>query len=261
MPDRTNLFIKSMKKRPEHITRREAIKKMGTAAATTALGLSGIEAMAAGTADNNGTERPLKVLLLNGSPRPNGNTFTLLKEVASQLEKNNVTSEIFQLGNGDVRGCANCGGCHGVGKCIFNDVVNEIAAKMASCDAIIVGSPVYYGMPAGQVLAAIQRLAFSAGGVLQGKPAAAVTVCRRGGATAAFQALQMAFQMLNMPIVTSQYWNIAYGAAKGETAKDEEGLQTMRVLADNMAYMLRQFATGTAQPPKREGKRNTNFIR
>lgn len=223
------------------------------------MGLSALEAMAERPADN--IRRPLKVLLLNGSPRPDGNTFLLLREVASQLEKNGIEGEIFQLGNGDVHGCADCGGCHRRGKCVFDDAVNQIAAKMRECDAIIVGSPVYYGMPAGQVLAALQRLAYSAGGVLQGKPAAAVTVCRRGGATAAFQALQMAFQMLNMPIVTSQYWNIAYGAAKGEVARDEEGMQTMRVLADNMTYMLRQFATGTATPPKREGKRNTNFIR
>ena len=243
----------------DQLTRREAIGKIGTMAVTAALGVSGVEAMAA-TADAS-RERPLKVLLLNGSPRRDGNTFLLLSEVALQLTKNGVESEIFQLGNGNVHGCADCGGCHGKGKCVFDDAVNQIAATMALCDAIIVGSPVYYGMPAGQVLAAIQRLAYSAGGVLQGKPAAAVTVCRRGGATAAFQALQMAFQMLNMPIVTSQYWNIAYGTAKGEVTKDEEGLQTMRVLADNMTYMLRQFATGTAQLPKREGKRNTNFIR
>ena len=245
-----------MKQDQEQITRREAIKKMGVAAATVAMGMTGTEALAA---EKN--ERQLKVLLLNGSPRRDGNTFLMLSEVAAQLEKNGIGSELFQLGPGNVRGCSDCGECHGKGKCVFDDVVNRIASAMASCDAIIVGSPVYYGMPAGQVLAAIQRLAYSAGGVLQGKPAAAVTVCRRGGGTAAFQALQMAFQMLNMPIVTSQYWNIGYGAAKGEVAKDEEGLQTMRVLADNMAYMLRQFASGTAQPPKREGKKNTNFIR
>ena len=243
----------------EQISRREAIKKIGVVAGTTALGLSALKAIAAHTTDD--TRPSLKVLLLNGSPRQDGNTFILLREAASQLEKNGIESEIFQLGMGDIHGCADCGGCHRTGKCIFDDAVNQIATKMRSCDAIIVGSPVYYGMPAGQVLAALQRLAYSAGGVLQGKPAAAVTVCRRGGATAAFQALQMAFQMLNMPIVTSQYWNIAYGAAKGEVSRDEEGMQTMRVLADNMSYMLRQFATGTAMPPKREGKRNTNFIR
>ena len=251
-----------MNKEPGLISRRDAIKGMGATAATVALGMSATETMAACTAADTG--RPLKVLLLNGSPRPDGNTFTLLGEIASRLEADGIESEIFQLGNRFVRGCIDCGACQSrrLGRCAFDDdPVNRIADKMAACDGIIVGSPVYYGMPAGQVLAAIQRLAYSAGGVLQGKPAAAVTVCRRGGATAAFQALQMAFQMLNMPIVTSQYWNIGYGAAKGEVKKDEEGMQTMRILADNMAYMLQQFATGTAQTPRREGKRNTNFIR
>ncbi len=253
-----------MSKPTENITRRDAVKKMGTTAAAAAITLSGVpttEAHAAAPANDKQTPR---VLLLNGSARRDGNTFTLLSEIKTQLKKHNVEGEIFQLGNLPVRGCIDCGQCQAkrLGKCVFdNDVVNQIISKMATCDAIIVGSPVYYGMPAGQVLAALQRMAYSAGGVLQGKPAAVVTVCRRGGATAAFQALQMPFQMLNMPIVTSQYWNIAYGANKGEVQKDLEGMQTMRVLADNMAYMLRQFATGTAPRPKREGKTNTNFIR
>ncbi len=218
-----------------------------------------MQTMAANTGTDN--ERPLKVLLLNGSPRRDGNTFLLLSEVAMQLEKNDIESELFQLGTGNVRGCSDCGGCHGKGKCVYDDVVNRIAGAMASCDAIVVGAPVYYGMPAGQMVAAIQRLAYSAYGVLQGKPAAVVTVCRRGGATAALQTLQMPFQLLNMPIVSSQYWNIGYGKDKGEVAKDEEGMQTMRVLADNMSYMLHQFATGKAQLPRREGKKSTSFIR
>ena len=222
-----------------------------------------MQTMAANNGTDNGIDngRPLKVLLLNGSPRRDGNTFLLLSEVAMQLEKNGIGSELFQLGTGNVRGCSDCGGCHGNGKCVYDDVVNRIADVMASCDAIVVGAPVYYGMPAGQAVAAIQRLAYSAYGMLQGKPAAVVTVCRRGGATAALQALQMPFQLLNMPIVSSQYWNIGYGKDKGEVAKDEEGMQTMRVLADNMSYMLRQFATGKAQLPRREGKKSTSFIR
>ena len=249
-----------MAENSEKITRREAIKKMGAAAAVATASLSGVGAIESFAAPAAEAKRPLKVLLLNGSPRRDGNTFILLSEVGAQLKKNGIESEIFQLGNRPIRGCIDCGQCHG--KCVFDDdVVNRIIDKMKACDGIIVGSPVYYGMPAGQVLAALQRVAYAAGGVLSGKPASAVTVCRRGGATAAFQALQMAFQMLNMPIVTSQYWNIGYGTAKGEVKRDEEGLQTMRVLADNMAYMLRQFATGTAQKPKREGKKNTNFIR
>ncbi len=116
-------------------------------------------------------------------------------------------------------------------------------------------------MPTGQILSVLQRMGYSAGVKMQGKPAAAVTVCRRGGATSAFQTLQMAFQMLNMPIVTSQYWNIGYGAGPGEVAQDAEGLQTMRTLADNLAYMLKQFSTGTEKFPKREKTTFTNFIR
>ena len=243
---RTDMNVIKMMQEQDQITRREAIRKMGVAAATVSIGMAGTEALAA---DKN--ERQLKVMLLNGSPRRDGNTFLLLSEVAAQLEKNGIGSELFQLGTGNVRGCSDCGGCRGGRRCIFNDVVGEIADKMASCDGLIVGAPVYYGAPAGQVLSALQRLAYSSGGVLQGKPAAVLTVCRRGGATAAMQTLQMPFQLLNMPLVTSQYWNIAYGAAKGEVLKDEEGLRTMRTLADNMAYILRQFATGTAQPPRR----------
>ena len=254
-----------MDEKPKNISRREAVKKMGAVAATAAISMSGVGALAScAETVAAGLDRPLKVLLLNGSPRRNGNTFTLLSEIASQLNKNNIESEIFQLGNRPIRGCVACGQCHakGLDKCVFDDdVCNQIAEKLATCDALVVGSPVYYGMPAGQVLSVLQRLGYSAGKYMQGKPAAAVTVCRRGGATSAFQALQMAFQMLNMPIVTSQYWNIGYGAAPGEVAKDEEGLQTMRTLADNLAYMLTQFATGTAQPPKREQWKMTNFIR
>lgn len=132
---------------------------------------------------------------------------------------------------------------------------------MAQSDALVVGSPVYYGAPAGQVLSIIQRMAYAGGAHMQGKPAAAVTVCRRGGATSAFQALQMPFQMLNMPIVTSQYWNIGYGGGVGEVEQDAEGLQTMRTLADNLSYMLKQFATGSAKKPEKEQGVWTNFIR
>lgn len=254
-----------MDEKPNNISRRDAVKRMGAVAATAAISMSGVGALAScAETVAAGLDRPLKVLLLNGSPRRNGNTFTLLSEIESQLKKNGIESEIFQLGNRPIRGCVACGQCHakGLDKCVFDDdVCNQIAEKLATCDALVVGSPVYYGMPAGQVLSVLQRLGYSAGKYMQGKPAAAVTVCRRGGATSAFQALQMAFQMLNMPIVTSQYWNIGYGGAPGEVAQDEEGLQTMRTLADNLAYMLTQFATGTAKPPKREQWKMTNFIR
>ena len=246
------------------ISRREALRTMGTAVAATAVAATGLGSMVSCDAKEPGKERKMKVLLINGSPRKEGNTATLLAEVAAQLAKNGIESVVAQVGNRPVRGCIACGQCHAqrLGKCVFDDdVTNEIISMMAECDAVIVGSPVYYGTPAGQVLSVLQRMSYAASGVMQGKPAAAIAVCRRGGASAAFQTLQMPFQMLNMPIVTSQYWNIAYGSGPGEVSQDAEGLQTMRTLADNMAYMLKQFASGNAKEPAREPWITTNFIR
>ena len=132
---------------------------------------------------------------------------------------------------------------------------------MEACDGLIIGAPVYWGQPAAQVMALQQRMLYAGGSNFRGKPAAAVTVCRRGGASAAFQTLQMPFQMCNMPIVTSQYWNIAYGRAEGEAAMDIEGMQTMRTLANNMAFMLQMYATGQAEKPVNEEWSPMNFIR
>ena len=208
--------------------------------------------------------KDMKVLLINGSPRKEGNTNRMLEEAASQLEKNGLAAEIVQLGTKPVRGCIACGQCFskGLGHCVFDDdICNTMIEKMAGADALIVGSPVYYGQPAGQVLSLLQRMAYSGGAVMQDKPAAAVAVCRRGGATAAFQTLQMPFQMLNMPVVTSQYWNIGYGGAPGEVSDDAEGLQTMRTLADNMAFLLKQIHSGSAEKPRRERTLRTNFIK
>lgn len=159
------------------------------------------------------------------------------------------------------RGCIACNTCKrkGYGQCTFgDDVCNEMIKKMNESDALIVGSPTYYGQPAGQLMALLQRMLY-AGAEVQNKPAAAVIVCRRGGATAAMQALQMPFQMLNMPIVTSQYWNIAYGREPGEAAQDTEGMQTMRTLANNMAWMLRSLYREEA--PEREPWQPMHFIR
>ncbi len=246
------------------VSRREAVKAMGTAAVAAAVAVSGAGVAASCTDDKTKGTGKMKVMLLNGSPRQDGNTATILNEIAGQLKKNGIESEIFNIGSAPVRGCIACGQCHaqGLGKCVFDDdVCNTLIAAMSECDALIVGSPVYYGTPSGQVLSVLQRMAYSAGAVMQGKPASAFTVCRRGGASAAFQTLQMPFQMLNMPIVTSQYWNIAYGSGKGEVAEDAEGLQTARTLAENMSYMLKQFATGSADEPHRERWITTNFIR
>ncbi|MCQ2237169.1 MAG: flavodoxin family protein [Bacteroidales bacterium] len=206
----------------------------------------------------------MKVLLINGSPRKQGNTYTALNEIAKQLNKQGIDSEIVWIGNNPVRGCIACAQCKAKGnkRCVFNDdVANSIIEKMEASDALIIGSPVYYGQPAGPVLALQQRMSYSANALLVNKPAAAVCVCRRGGATAAFQTLQMPFQMLNMPIVTSQYWNVAYGAAEGQAASDIEGMQTMRTLANNMAWMLKKIHGVPTEAPEREAWTPMGFIR
>lgn len=208
----------------------------------------------------------MKVLLINGSPRRQGNTSIALSEIAEQLAKQGIDSEIMWLGTKPVRGCIACNKCkeNGDNRCVFGDqdVTNEVIAKMAECDALVLGSPVYYGQPAGQLLCLQQRMLYAGGAVFQNKPAAVVCVCRRGGATAAFQTLNMPFQMVNMPIVTSQYWNIAYGRAEGDAAKDVEGLQTMRTLANNMAWMLCKLHNQpTTALPEREPWQPMHFIR
>lgn len=207
----------------------------------------------------------MKVLLLNGSPHRQGNTATALTEVAKQLEAEGIESEMVWIGNHPVRGCIACRQCttKGLGRCIFDDdVCNRISEKFAEADGLIVGSPVYYGQPNGALLSIIQRAFFSNSANIAGKPAAAIAVCRRGGATATFEALNMPFQMLNMPIVTSQYWNIVYGRSEGEAALDREGMQTMRTLARNMAWLLR--CTGGQPSPGRPADEDwdmMNFIR
>ena len=207
----------------------------------------------------------MKVLLINGSPRKEGNTSIALKEVAQQLSKEGIDSEIMWIGNKPIRGCIACGQCteQGLGKCVFDDdVCNQISGKFSEVDALIVGSPVYYGQPNGALLSIIQRAFFSNGMNISGKPAASIAVCRRGGATAVFEALNMPFQMMNMPIVTSQYWNIVYGRTPGDASLDTEGLQTMRTLARNMAWLLKS-TNGEKAPgrPADEAWEAMHFIR
>ena len=205
----------------------------------------------------------LKVLLVNGSPRSDGNTFCALQEIATQLEKHGIATEIVQIGKKAIYSCINCAMCGRQGKCTFdNDPCNQIASKMAESDALIVGSPVYYGQPNGGLLSLMQRLFYSGGRFVQNKPAAAVAVCRRGGATAAFQSMNMMFQMMNMPVVSSQYWNIVYGQTKGQAKLDAEGMQTMRTLANNMAWLLEKIHAGGSDAPEREHERAyMSFIR
>ena len=204
----------------------------------------------------------MKALIINGSPRQKGNTSIALTEIAKQLEKLGIESEIVWIGNKPVRGCIACNTCKDKpGACVFDDdVCNGISAKMNSSDALIVGSPVYWGQPNGAVLSIIQRAFYSNGAAFRGKPAAAVAVCRRGGATATFETLNMPFQMMSMPVVTSQYWNIVYGREPGQAALDREGLQTMRTLANNMAALL-DATGGKPMPGSDEPWAPMHFIR
>ena len=204
----------------------------------------------------------MRVLIINGSPRQKGNTSIALAEIVKQLEKLGIESEIVWIGNKPVRGCIACNTCKdNPGACVFDDdVCNGISAKMNSSDALIVGSPVYWGQPNGAVLSIIQRAFYSNGAAFRGKPAAAVAVCRRGGATATFETLNMPFQMMSMPVVTSQYWNIVYGREPGQAALDREGLQTMRTLANNMAALLRATG-GKPMPGSDEPWDGMHFIR
>ena len=254
--------------------RREFIKKTALAAASTAMAapVSAMLSQAQSPLLSDKSEELLsttktsgkwKVLMINGSPREDGNTFCALQEIATQLEKHGVGSEIIQIGRAPVRSCINCGGCHQAWECVFDDdLCNTVAQKMSESDALIVGSPVYYGQPNGGVLSLMQRVFYSAGRYVQDKPAAAVAICRRGGATTAFQTMNMMFQMMNMPVVTSQYWNIAYGLGKGQAHLDSEGMQTMRTLASNMAWLLEKIHAGGSTAPDREKQKQfMNFIR
>ena len=206
----------------------------------------------------------MKVLLFNGSPNRAGCTYTALHEVAQQLHKHGIETEIVQVGAKPVAGCIGCGKCAGGAGCIFDDGVNELAARLDEFDAMVVGSPVYYAGPSGQCTAFLDRLFYSASGKLRGKPGAAVVSCRRGGASASYDRLLKYFGINSMPIVTSSYWNQIHGNTPQEALQDEEGLDTMRQLGENMAWLLRCIAAGKASGIERREirpKRRTNFIR
>ena len=203
----------------------------------------------------------MKVLLVNGSPHPKGCTYTALQEVAGQLEKEGVESVLLQLGTRPVQDCIACGKCAETGLCVFkDDPVNEAIGLLKECDGLVVGSPVYYGGPTGSLCSFLDRLCFRKAAPYAGKPAACVVSCRRGGATAAFERLNQFFGMLNMPIVTSQYWNMVHGNTPDQVLQDIEGLQTMRTLADNMAALLKATG-GKPLPPREEPWEPMHFIR
>lgn len=206
----------------------------------------------------------MKVLLFNGSPRAKGCTYTALCEIEGVLHRHGIETEIFQVGTQPVAGCIACRKCKNGSPCIFDDGVNALAARLDEFDAIIVGAPVYYAGPSGQSTAFLDRLFFSAGGKLTGKPGAAIVSCRRGGASAAYDRLLKYFSINSMPIVTSQYWNQVHGSCPEEVVRDEEGMQTMRTLGENMAWLLKCIEAGKASGvplPEREPIRYTNFIR
>lgn len=205
----------------------------------------------------------MKVLLINGSPRKGGNTSVALEQIVQTLQSEGIETEIVWIGHKPVRGCIACGTCKSLNGhlgCAFNDdICNEVGAKCLDADGFVFASPVYYGQPNGTLLCLMQRLFYSHGDAFRNKPAAAVTVCRRGGATAALQTLLMPMQIMNMPIVTSQYWNIAYGREEGQAAQDTEGMQTMRTLAHNLARLLRGLKNEPV--PERETPQPMHFIR
>ncbi len=203
----------------------------------------------------------MRVLLLNGSPRQNGNTTIALTEVENTLHREGVDTVMVQIGTHPMRGCIGCGGCVEKGRCVFSDEVYDRLQEILTegIDGLIVGTPVYYGGANGSLCALLDRLFYSCGTLLAYKPAAAVAVCRRGGAGSAFDRLNKYFTINNMPVVPSQYWNSVHGAAKGEATQDLEGLQTMRTLARNMAWMLRGMQPEDKPTP--EPRQRTSFIR
>lgn len=208
----------------------------------------------------------MKVLLVNGSPNKKGCTYTALEEIAATLGKNDIETEFFWVGNKPISGCLGCKACLTTGKCVISDGVNEFLDKIASekIDGFIFGSPVHYAALSGQLTSFMDRLLYGKSASFQLKPAAGIVSCRRGGATAAFDQLNKYFTISGMPVVSSQYWNMVHGNTPDEVRQDAEGLQTMRTLGNNMAWLLRCIEAGRAtgvEPPKRETPIRTNFIR
>lgn len=206
----------------------------------------------------------MKILVVNGSPHANGCTYTALCEVAAALEAEGIETEIFQVGTKPVSGCLGCGACIKTGKCVIDDVVNEFVEKAKEADGFVFGSPVHYAGASGAITSFMDRAFYGKGSIYANKPAAAIVSCRRGGATAAFEQLNKYFAISNMPIVSSQYWNMVHGNTPDQVRQDLEGMQTMRTLGKNMAWLLKCIQAGKEagiEPPAREPKVATNFIR
>ena len=206
----------------------------------------------------------MKALLVNGSPRPNGCTFTALTELGNSLESEGIEVELIHVGNKNIRGCIACRKCASTGKCVFDDIVNEVAPKLAEADAFVIGAPVYFSSPAGGAISFMDRLFFSTLHTDKTmKVGAAVVTCRRGGNTASFDVLNKYFTMTGMPVASSQYWNMVYGGSAEEVRQDAEGLQTMRTLGRNMAFMMKSIQLGKEKfgLPQKEQPTFTNFHR
>ena len=206
----------------------------------------------------------MKVILVNGSPKKNGCTYTALTEVAGALEENGIETEIFHVGNKPLAGCMGCGACLKTGKCFMDDTVNEFVEKAKEADGFVFGSPVHYAAASGAITSFLDRAFYGKGSVFAGKPGASVVSCRRGGASAAFDQLNKYFTISSMPVVSSQYWNQVHGTTPEEVRQDEEGMQTMRTLGNNMAWLLKCIEAGKKNGvavPTAEDKIKTNFIR
>lgn len=206
----------------------------------------------------------MKVLLVNGSPKPKGCTYTALCEIAKELEANGIETEIFHIGSKPIAGCLGCKACVKLGKCIQEDIVNESLEKFKTADAYVFGTPVHYAAASGAITSFLDRLFYSNGKNFADKPGAVIVSCRRGGASAAFDQLNKYFTISNMPVVSSQYWSMVHGNTPEEVVQDIEGMQTMRTLAKNMAWLLKCIEAGDkagVERPQREAKINTNYIR
>lgn len=208
----------------------------------------------------------MKVLLINGSPHKKGCTYTALSEIAKVLDEESFDTEIFNIGTESIRGCIACGQCRNEvsSKCVFDDIVNEVIEKIRDADGIIIGSPVYYSSPNGSLIALLDRVFYASQKEdLKYKPGAAIVSARRAGTTASLEVLNKYFSISNMPIVSSQYWNMVHGYTPEEVLRDKEGLQIMRTLGRNMAWLLKSIAVAKEQgifPPEEEEPIRTNFI-
>lgn len=261
--------------------RREALKKMGYSVLGVTAGWLGLDTyllkssaaadtaasgrVIAGNTSENKTTNNMKVLLINGSPNREGCTFTALAEVAGALEADGVGAEILWLGKNAINGCVGCGACRKLGKCVIDDIVNETLERVVSFDGFVVGSPVHYAAASGFITPFMDRLFYAGSGRMQYKPGAAIVSCRRAGSTAALDQLNKYFTINNMPLVSSQYWNMVHGNTQEQVRQDLEGMQIMRTLGRNMAWLVKCIAAGRtagAEAPGPEQPRAvTNFIR